>query len=268
MLAAEVVRMCEAPECERAVYARRLCGRHYKQWQRHGLVQPDPAPKACAVPRCDRRAVTRGWCHGHYLRWSRQGDVRAEVPLSRPARDECSVDACERPSHSKGLCRTHLRRVSVSGDVRAWQPVREVTGAGSVSHGYWKVRVPDELLHLTRGERSVGEHRLVMAQQLGRPLTADEVVHHRNGDRLDNRPENLELWSTAQPKGQRATDKVDFALMILRGYDLDAAAGLGLDLDPGTGLPTAEEPTVRPDSGLSRQCAVVPPNGFEPSLPP
>lgn len=50
------------------------------------------------------------------------------------------------------------------------------------------------------------EHRVIMEQLLDRPLSADENVHHINGVRDDNRPENLELWLTRQPVGIRVRD--------------------------------------------------------------
>ena len=40
------------------------------------------------------------------------------------------------------------------------------------------------------------EHRLVASRMLGRPLRSDEVVHHANGNPADNRPENLEVYSS------------------------------------------------------------------------
>lgn len=210
------IRNCREDGCERAHYARGWCGMHYKRWLRTGSPIRGERPRDCAVDGCDGQAKSRGWCHAHYQRWRTHGDVLPGVPVRRTGR--CEVEDCDRQRYARRLCNTHYRRWLQTGDARPEEPIRVVTGEGYEHHGYWVVPVPAEERWLVGGLTQVGEHRLVMARVLGRPLDPDESVHHVNGVRTDNRLANLELWSSSHPSGQRVSDKVAWAQQLLARY--------------------------------------------------
>ena len=73
------------------------------------------------------------------------------------------------------------------------------------SHGYIAVKVP-EGHHLRQAHGYAYEHDLVAEDELGRRLAPGEVVHHRNGKRCDNRPENLEVTT----RSDHAREHADF----------------------------------------------------------
>lgn len=82
--------------------------------------------------------------------------------------------------------------------------------------GYVRVFMPDH--PSVSGNGWLFEHRMVMSDHLGRPLRKGENVHHKNGIKDDNDIDNLELWFSPQPSGQRVIDLLAYARGILATY--------------------------------------------------
>jgi len=118
-----------------------------------------------------------------------------------------SRDGNVRGKHMRFIAR-HGGKDFIGESRKQWKGGRITT-----SEGYIRVRVGE-----IGARRYVLEHRYVMEQHLGRELVPGENVHHINGVRTDNRLENLELWNMTQPCGQRASDKVAWALHVIELY--------------------------------------------------
>jgi len=143
-------------------------------------------------------------------------DNRLENLELHKVSDICSVYRCFGKVRSKGYCSKHYTRFLKFKD-----PLKMLiaeNGAGSINeYGYRLVYKPDHPNAQVGGR--ILEHRFVMSEKIGRPLRKFEYVHHKNGIRHDNRPENLEIWVSRHPPGQTPEDLVKWAKDILDMYE-------------------------------------------------
>lgn len=176
-------------------------------------------PRECEVKSCERRAIAKGLCKSHYYRLQRSGSVRADEPIADgsyrgPTRGTCSISGCDAAHYARSYCLRHYQRWKDYGDPEA--PLRRARSG----EGYRGVNNNGYIV-LKRGRSTVLEHRQVMAEILGRPMLREETVHHKNGVRTDNRPENLELWVSTR-SGQRVADLITFVVEHYRAEVLAA----------------------------------------------
>lgn len=166
----------------------------------------------CIVEQCSKMQRTRGYCQHHYSRWLK----KLPIVWQKPPPKICSVENCKGKQHSNGFCGKHNARYKRYGDPLKICRAEPGKGRFINTQGYVDLFKPEHKNSKRGGY--ILEHRYVMSLALGRPLNDKEYVHHKNGNKLDNRLENLELWATFQPPGQRPKDLVKYAISLLELY--------------------------------------------------
>jgi hypothetical protein len=158
-----------------------------------------PAPIATTTSR--RNGYVKGepmrFIHGHHRRGLKHSE-ESRQKMAEALRRWYEANPHREQRH-RGPCSEETRR-KIGDANRGPRSGRWRGGRRQDAAGYIHIKVfPDDPLHVMADRNGyVREHRLVMARHLDRPLTRDEVVHHVNGVKDDNRIENLELLAPAQ----------------------------------------------------------------------
>lgn len=177
----------------------------------------------CSFDGCDRPHSGYGLCFSH-RKQQRQGLPLSPVKkrIKRPKKieteeDICRFSECQRIWVSEDrYCKQHATQRKRRGYM---SPIREFYQEPKWSD--WRKNIQGYIYRVKGYGPTLKQellHRVVMEDFLGRKLTSEETVHHKNGIRDDNRLENLELWSGKHPYGQRVEDKLKFAREILEEY--------------------------------------------------
>ena len=191
---------------EKPIYAKDLCQICYRRNLLEKKRKSGIKCKKCLI----KSVYSSGFCCPCY------SEIQNKKLILDKKCEKCGKDGVFRRNRCKSCYNALMMRKNILDDV----PVRKrnKNGEGGLNcYGYRLISVRNHPNNMKNGR--IFEHVFVMSEFLKRPLYNHENIHHKNGIRDDNRIENLELWSTSQPKGQRVEDKIKWAKEFLKQYE-------------------------------------------------
>ncbi len=223
---------CSVEGCNKPRDRKGWCSMHYTRMHNHGELGPaeafQPEKVALTCEHCSKdfemtagryRVAVKFFGGRKYCTRTCWKEALAIEALERPAPTfECAQ--CKKVVARKRTPKTGQYNLQPKFCGRECASLAGKHNAGLPLH----VKQRDGYILVCQGGRRakyVPQHRIVMERAIDRPLRKEETVHHKNGQRDDNRIENLELWNSRHGKGQRVSDKIEFCAGFLREYGYD-----------------------------------------------
>lgn len=146
----------------------------------------------CALDGCGRPFRAMGLCTMHYQRMKNHGST--DEPKRGYAGAICSVKECQSVATDSGMCGKHAQRVRRYGNPDF------ITSAevANMRNRLAQMEVRPSVKNSYAKFFGRHEHRVVAEQMLGRPLKEGEIVHHIDGNRRNNTPENLKVMTQSE----------------------------------------------------------------------
>jgi hypothetical protein len=146
----------------------------------------------CSLVGCNDALKSRGYCSRHLDQFYTYGRIISIERIYDPTK-KCSVEGCNRNHRSNGFCSGHHNQYRRHGTI-----VRvnlDQWGKGEIVKGrYMFLKKPEHINADARGY--VKKSNIVWETHTGHVVTPPELIHHKNGDKKDDRFENLELFAS------------------------------------------------------------------------